>query len=217
WHIEVRQDGSRLLYPKQGGAPLSIPEYRLAEHPQAEEHRRLSCSTCHSQWAPQCYGCHSEYQPDGKQWDHLLQQQTAGRWREIRWDVRAELPPLGVDGEGHIRPVTPGMIMQVEHPDWDEPLFKRLFGLSEPHTTGAARSCESCHRSSQALALGQGVLSRQGDEWRFRPAKGRLQDGLPADAWTSLDGSLKGLSTDGLSRPFSAEEMQRILNVELAQ
>ena len=217
WHVEVRPDGSRLLYLKQGGAALPIPDYRAEDHPLAEAHQRLTCATCHSQWVPQCYGCHSEYDPDGRQWDHLLQRQTPGRWRETRWDVRAELPPLGVDGEDRIRPVAPGMIMQVEHPAWDKPLFRRLFGLSEPHTTGRSRSCESCHRSSEALALGEGVLSRQEGEWHFQPAKGRLQDGLPADAWTSLDGLMKGQATDGVSRPFSAEEMRRILDVELAQ
>jgi hypothetical protein len=217
WHIEVRADGSRLLHPKQGGAPLTIPDYRTTEHLHAEEHRRLACATCHSQWAPQCYGCHSQYEPEGRQWDHLLQQQTPGRWRETRWDVRAQLPSLGVDGQGRIRPVTPGMIMQVEHPAWDEPLFRRLFGLSEPHTTGRARTCESCHRTPQALGLGEGVLSKQGGEWHFQPAKGRLQDGLPSDAWTSLDGSLRGQASDGVSRPFTAEEMRRILDVELSQ
>lgn len=217
WHVEVRPDGSRLLYPKQGGAALPIPDYRAEEHPLAEEHRRLTCSSCHSQWVPQCYGCHSEYDPDGRQWDHVRQRQTAGRWRETRWDVRAELPPLGVDGQDRVRPIAPGMIMQVEHPAWDKPLFRRLFGLSEPHTTGRSRSCESCHRSAKALALGAGEVSKQSGEWRFQPAKERLQDGLPADAWTSLDGLLKGQATDGESRPFSAEEMQRILDVEMAQ
>jgi len=218
WHIEVRADGSRLLHTKQGGTALPIPEYRSEDHPLSEEHRRLSCSTCHSQWVPQCYGCHSEYDPQGRQWDHMLQRQSAGRWRETRWDVRAELPPLGVDGEDRIRPVAPGMIMQVEHPAWDKPLFTRLFGLSEPHTTGRSRSCESCHRSPKALTLGEGELRRPEEgEWRFQPAKKLLQDGLPADAWTSLDGTLQGQATDGVSRPFSAEEMQRILNVELAR
>ena len=68
---------------------MTIPDYRTTEHLHAEEHRRLACATCHSQWAPQCYGCHSQYEPEGRQWDHLLQQQTPGRWRETRWDVRA--------------------------------------------------------------------------------------------------------------------------------
>lgn len=215
WHIEIRQDGSRRLYPKLGGPPLAIPEYQATDHPYADAHRRLECSTCHSQWAPQCYGCHSVYDPAGRQWDHTKQQETAGRWREIRWDVRAELPSLGVDAQNRVRPVTPGMIMRVEHPDWDSPLFKRLFAVSEPHTTGTARSCESCHRSSQALALGQGVLIRNNGKWSFRPAREQLQDGLPADAWTSLDGRLKGQATDGKSRPFNAAEMQQILNADL--
>ena len=131
--------------------------------------------------------------------------------------MRADLPPLGVDGRDRIRPVAPGMIMQVIHPAWDRPLFRRLFGLSEPHTTGRARSCESCHRSPKALGLGAGVLSKQQGVWHFQPAEEHLQDGLPADAWTSLDGSLRGQATDGLSRPFSAEEMRRILDVELTK
>jgi hypothetical protein len=215
WHVEILRDGRRRLYPKLGGPPLSIPEYRVADHPFSDDHHRLECSACHSQWAPQCYGCHSEYDPHERQWDHTQQQETAGRWHETRWDVRAELPALGVDGENRIRPVTPGMIMQVEHPDWEAPLFKRLFAVMEPHTTGASRSCESCHRSSQALALGKGVLRFANGKWRFRPDKKPLQDGLPADAWTSLDGRQKGQAADGESRPFSAEEIARILGADL--
>ncbi len=215
WHIEIRPDGGRILHPKQGGTPLPIPDYREAEHPYAGEHRRLECSACHSQWAPQCYGCHSQYDPAGSQWDHRLQRETPGRWHETRWDVRAQLPSLGVDAQNRIRPVTPGMIMRIEHPAWDKPLFKRLFALSEPHTTGAARSCASCHRSSMALALGEGVLHNRDGEWIFQPHNQLLQDGLPADAWTSLDGTLKGQAADGTSRPFSTAEMLRILNVDL--
>jgi hypothetical protein len=217
WHIEIRPDGARVLHPKLGGTPLSIPDFSEAGHPYASEHGRLECSACHSQWAPQCYGCHSQYDPAGRQWDHLLQRETPGRWQESRWDVRAELPSLGVDPQNRIRPVTPGMIMQIEHPAWDKPLFKRLFALSEPHTTGTARSCESCHRSAQALALGEGALRNRNGEWGFQPARKLLQDGLPADAWTSLDGSLKGAAADGASRPFSAREMLRILNADITQ
>ncbi|MEN8179517.1 MAG: hypothetical protein ABFS39_13000 [Pseudomonadota bacterium] len=215
WHIEIRDDGSRLLTPKLGGPALSIPDYKIKEHPNQEQHTRLTCSACHTQWAPLCYGCHSSYDPAGKQWDHLRRQETAGRWTEIRWDVRAELPPLGVDGQNQIRPVSPGMIMQVDHPAWESTLFKRLFALSEPHTSGPSRSCESCHRNSSALGLGQGNLSRKNGKWVFRPARKNLQDGLPADAWTSLDGRLKGESSGDHIRPFSKEEIQAILNAQI--
>lgn len=215
WHIEIREDGSRLLHPKLGGPPLTIPDYRLDQHPLTQQHVRLSCSACHSQWAPQCYGCHSRYDPADSQWDHLAQEVTPGRWRETRWDVRAELPLLGVYDQHHIGPVMPGMIMQVTDPDWKQSLFRRLFAPSEPHTTGKARSCDSCHRNPKALGLGEGKLIQKKGHWLFQPAKGELQDGLPADAWTSLDGRLKGDSTDAKLRPFTSAEMELILNVAL--
>lgn len=215
WHVEIRPDGSRLLHPKLGGTPLSIPDYNPAQHPQAETHERLTCSACHTQWAPLCYGCHSSYDPTGSQVDHLSGKETPGRWREIRWDVRAELPPLGVDEQERIRPVSPGMIMQVDHPDWEQPLFRRLFALSEPHTTGPSRSCESCHRNSSALGLGQGELSKLGGAWSFQSARPLLQDGLPADAWTALDGKRQGGSSGDPIRPFNRREMQTILNAEI--
>jgi hypothetical protein len=60
-------------------------------------------------------------------------------------------------------------------------------------------------------------LSKRNGQWHFQAAMPLLQDGLPADAWTSLDGALQGQASDGVSRPFSVEEMQRILNVELRQ
>lgn len=217
WHIEIREDGSRLLHPKLGGAALSIPEYKQKDHSNQEQHTRLTCSACHTQWAPLCYGCHSSYDPSGKQWDHLRQQETPGRWTETRWDVRAELPPLGVDGQNRIRPVSPGMIMQVDHPAWEQPLFKRLFALSEPHTTGPSRSCESCHRNSSALGLGQGGLSKRDGKWQFQAARKTLQDGLPADAWTSLDGKLKGQSTGDDIRPLNRQEIQMILNADISR
>jgi hypothetical protein len=109
------------------------------------------------------------------------------------------------------------MIMQIEHPAWDAPRFKRLFALSEPHTSGPARSCVSCHRASLALALGEGELSKQdGGEWHFRAYRPWLPDGLPADAWTSLNGLHQGQASDAKSRPFNAEEIQRILDAELS-
>ena len=215
WNVAVRADGSRQLHPKLGGAPLSIPDYTLERHPYAKQHERLTCSACHTQWAPLCYGCHSSYDPSGSQVDHLLQQETPGHWKEIRWDVRSELPPLGMDGDNRIRPVSPGMIMQVDHPNWEQPLFQRLFALSEPHTTGPSRSCDSCHRNSSALGLGLGTLSKVDGTWNFRATRENLQDGLPADAWTSMDGKLRGGTSGDNVRPFDTAEILRILNARI--
>jgi len=126
WNIEVKQDQS-LLYPKSGGKPLVIPSWSEQSHNYAGEHKRLGCNACHSQWAPQCYGCHSEYDPDGRQWDHLQKTETGGRWSERRWNVRNSLPPLGVTADNRIEPFVPGMILTVDHPQFPEPLFRRLF------------------------------------------------------------------------------------------
>lgn len=64
------------------------------------------------------------------------------------WDVRNTLPALGINAKGRIEPFVPGMIMTVNHPEWDEEKSIRVFAPLSPHTTGPSRSCESCHRSN---------------------------------------------------------------------
>ncbi|MBS0397014.1 MAG: hypothetical protein JSR54_20515 [Proteobacteria bacterium] len=208
-NVEWRPDGA-WVYPRAGGEPHRAPPYTAASHPSAPDHRRLECSACHSRWAPQCYGCHERFDPAGKQWDFVERRETPGEWHERGWDSRAELPTLGVDAANRIVPVVPGMIMTVEHPTFVRPLFIRRFAALEPHTTGRARSCDSCHRSSLALGLGSGTLSRRGSEWSFAPARAALADGLPGDAWTDLRGGRDHGGSGGV-RPFTTAEILRIL------
>ncbi len=184
-------------------------------HEDDPEHERLTCSACHSQWAPQCFGCHMEYDEEGEQWDHVEKRATAGRWSDNRWDIRNALPALGVNADGRIDVFVPGMIMTVAHPSWDNDKFVRLFAALSPHTTGEARSCESCHRSSQALGLGSGDISLSGGELRFAPAGELLQDGLPADAWTNAGNTLGGRAPAAGQRPLNEAEMRRVVGAEL--
>ena len=186
-------------------------------HRDDTRHARLTCSACHSQWAPQCFGCHMEYDEDGEQWDHVERKVTPGRWSDRRWDVRNTLPPLGVNADGRIEAFVPGMIMTIAHPAWDEEKFVRLFAPLSPHTTGKSRSCESCHRSSEALGLGQGDLQVFDGELRFVPANEKLRDGLPADAWTDIGNTLGGRAPLAGQRPFSQQEMTRIVSAPLQQ
>ncbi len=214
WHIEVGEDQST-LYPKLGGKPLVIPMRSEKSHGDAQQHARLRCDACHSQWAPQCYGCHTSYQPDGRQWDHVEQSETEGRWSERRWSVRNGLPPLGVTADNRIAPFVPGMILSVDHPQLAEPLFRRLFAPLAPHTSGPARSCESCHRSSTALGLGSGQLEQEDGHWSFLPEVKLLHDGLPADAWTDLAGNRGGDSLVPGARSFDGHEIERILGADV--
>lgn len=71
WHIELRDNGA-WLHTKNTNRVLQIPAANSVTHKQDENHGRLACASCHSQWAPQCFGCHMEYDPDGEQWDQEL-------------------------------------------------------------------------------------------------------------------------------------------------
>lgn len=191
----------------------TVPSTVVPAHDAA--HDRLECATCHSQWVPQCFGCHMEYDANGRQWDHVERRETDGRWHEKRWDFFNGLGALGVNEDNRIELFIPGMVMTVAHPEWDDEKFLRVFAPISPHTSGEARSCESCHRSSVALGLGAGTVEIQGSEIRFTPTRQTLEDGLPADAWTSIDGSLGGTAARDGHRPLNAKEMRAILAVPL--
>ncbi len=90
---------------------------------------RMECYACHTNWVPQCYGCHvkvdfsqGKSRPD---WvarghartrpGHLADAREDGRAnmipgsvKESRAYMRWEEPVLGVNGEGRISPIAPG-------------------------------------------------------------------------------------------------------------
>lgn len=186
-------------------------------HADDANHARLTCAACHSQWASQCFGCHMEYDPDGEQWDHIDKQVTAGRWQDKRWDIRNTAPPLGVNAQDQIEVFIPGMIMTVAHPSWQEDKFVRMFAPLSPHTTGNSRTCKSCHRSSTALGLGEGTITVADGELSFEPANELREDGLPADAWTNIGNTLGGRAPFPGQRPFTQQEMMKILGADIQQ
>ena len=149
------------------------------------------------------------------QWDHVLGKATAGRWRQERWNIRNELPPLGITANDQIAPFVPGMILTIEHPDWNTARFARLFARISPHTTGRARSCQSCHQSPVAMGLGAGKLGRSQDSWHLTRQFESLSDGRPADAWTTLHQLQPGTASQTGDRSFTTDEILRILSVEL--
>lgn len=212
--IETRDDGA-WLHTRNTGRILKIPTPDPAYHAGDLDHERLECASCHSQWAPQCFGCHMEYDAETPQWDHVERKETPGRWREQRFDVRNGLAALGVNQRGRIELFVPGMIMTISHPDLDGEKFVRVFAALSPHTTGASRSCASCHRSSAALGLGQGVLTHEAGRMHFDPEKPQRRDGLPADAWTDLERSLGGLGPVDGQRPLTQAEMETIFNATI--
>jgi hypothetical protein len=158
-----------------------------------------------------------EYDQDGQQWDHIERRVTPGRWHDQRWNVRNTLPALGINTEDRIGVFVPGMVMTVAHPSWAESKFVRMFAPLSPHTTGRSRSCESCHRSSEAFGLGRGRLDLVDGELEFTPSSESLRDGLPADAWTNIDNTLGGRAPWPGQRPFDKQEMRRIFAADIQQ
>jgi hypothetical protein len=210
WHIELRDDGT-WLHTKNTGRVLRIPDPSPARHAGDSMHERLTCAACHSQWAPQCHGCHMDYDPGGEQWDHIDRAITPGRWSDRFWHADNGLPALGINDRDRIEVFVPGMIMTIAHPSWERTKFQRRFAPLSPHTTGRSRSCASCHQSSKALGLGEGAVVREEDGLSFAPRHDLLQDGLPADAWTNTENSLGGSAPLPGQRPFNPAEMTRIL------
>jgi hypothetical protein len=89
----------------------------------------MECYACHSDWAPQCYGCHIkvDYAPDKKSTDwiasgstHFANGETSesvlgtkgkkqfGKASETRSYLRWEDPILGINGENLVTPIMPG-------------------------------------------------------------------------------------------------------------
>ena len=152
-----------------------------------EKHmEKLECYACHSTWAPQYYGYKfiidyskesvdwlnsaEVYGEDGTTADHngkfVMQKgaPTLGDYSHVRW----ENPPLGINGEGRVTPVT-GVIQTVSTvkdqngnvTDYNR-VAKTKDGYNamelaplQPHTVSLqSRECTDCHGNKTAMGYG---------------------------------------------------------------
>lgn len=191
-------------------------------------HENLSCSSCHSSWAPSCIGCHNEFDPNEKGYDMLKNREKTGSWVEYTGNFTAKLPALGIRktaSKDEIIPVVPGMILTIDKSSFsknksDSLIFHRLFAPSAPHTTSAkGRSCVSCHNNPVALGFGEGELTYKIENgtgtWSFEATfANNPHDGLPEDAWTAFLKNRTGtVSTRNNVFPFNTNQQKKILTV----
>ena len=132
--------------------------------------------------------------------------------------MRWEDPALAVNGEQRVSPVTPGCqpVVTIIGADGETIVQNHIFRTSagaegsgpdgqlgidhspgQPHTTGHARSCESCHLSEKALGhgIGGGRLNRPWDEPTvvdLMTANGKV---LPQSARNQIE-RIEGLEAD---------------------
>ncbi|MBL8721854.1 MAG: hypothetical protein JNL79_38060 [Myxococcales bacterium] len=121
-------------------------------------HGRLSCQACHSAWAPRCGACHTSFDAKGDDVDHLSGKVTAGRWLERAGANGFGLPLLALGPRGTIEPFVEGMRATFVT---SSEVSRVLFAPLDPHTTGKARSCASCHVDASAYPL-TGEVTRLG-------------------------------------------------------
>ena len=216
YNVLVNEEGAPYLVGKNSGEshPL-LPPADICT--QGSGHDQVTCTACHTGWAPQCVGCHTTYNASAKGYDLLDHRPTKGKWEEYLGVFLPEPPSLGVveamnvDSEmvKKIKAFIPGMIMTIDTASFtrgeateEEYVFQRLFAPTVPHTvTTKGRNCKSCHNNPVALGYGRGDLEYRIENgrgvWAFEPDYvNSAYDGLPEDAWI---GFLESKSFDGIS------------------
>ncbi len=167
----VVRRGDEVIVHTAGGRDLKLtPLKRLAETDKLSTAARVAmvaigahldrmeCYACHSNWVPQCYGCHVKVDySTGRRAPDWIARGTAhtlpGRAAEAREDpksflipgevheqrsyLRWEEPALGVNGEGRVTPIAPGCqtAYTVIGPDGRTVIENRIF-RSPPNTEG---------------------------------------------------------------------------------
>jgi hypothetical protein len=214
------------LLGKLTGRLHTVPQLaNLAAQPAGHDATHLAkteCFTCHTAWAPTCYGCHIKMDytayrnPVDVAFDHLSGEHAKQGWFRLTAGVRFADPEpvLGVNWRGKVVPFVPRaqpLFTYVNPAGQTEYEFKK-FGFAHnpivPHTvTRATRTCESCHANPRALGLGMFTSKEHPKLEEFRqPAEYRWdrivdEEGEPLQA-TTVDGA----------RPLNRQEMERIRN-----
>lgn len=229
--VNVIESGNdHYLFSKNSGERhLLSPPNEICS--QGDAHNDLSCSACHTSWAPQCIKCHVNFDPSQSAFDLLDRKRVMGKWIEKGGHYLAEAPTLGVmnkrklDGSTlrKIETFIPGMIINADPSNYEatrdkSEKYARLYAPIEAHTTSkTTRDCKSCHLNPNALGYGRGSLSYDlaSKQWLFKPLYGpKKEDGLPEDAWIGLwEDAPANRTTRANGRPFTRQEQERILSV----
>ena len=218
--------GLLTLVGKLTGQRHTIPQLAsLATQPAGHDAQHLAkteCFTCHTAWAPTCYGCHIKMDytayrtPVNVAFDHLANEQSRQGWFRLSAGVRIADPEpvLGVSWRGKAVPFVPRaqpLFSYVNPAGKLEYDFKKL-GFAHnpivPHTVvRESRSCASCHANDRSVGLGLFTTREHPKLSEFRqPIEFRWdrivdERGTPQQA-TTVDGA----------RPFNAEELTRMRN-----
>ena len=111
-------------------------------------------------WAPRCPSCHTTRDARGADVDHLTGHSTAPAWREEPSESDFGSPALARGTHGLVAPFVEGMRIRVT--GLPQPIERELWAPLDPHTTGQARACASCHPGDAATYPPAGETTRAG-------------------------------------------------------
>jgi len=200
---------------------------------------KLGCTSCHSQWVPDCKGCHSSFIPERVKKSELadikkpFHVKTPSLMLGPKGKVVPMIAPEGrllnvFDQQGNFIPVmdkngdTLGIYREWSFTNPHGYSGGRLAYAMNPHSVGKkVRTCASCHMSPSAIGLGEGDirlgLNSIGEDDKVLPLvrtdiiSGRSK--LAPRARLTMRGEpLAGVSQTG-ARLFNQEEINRILKV----
>ncbi len=169
----VVRDGDKVVVHSASGLDFQVPTLKslattnawrnpakaVSAKLRAKTHmEKVECYSCHSSWAPQCYGCHVKVDFSGDKqatdWvaagnTHFEDGHTAeslrgvappvapgvafGKTSENRSYLRWEDPVLGINGEGRVSPIIPGcqQITTVVAPDGEILVHNKIWRTPE--------------------------------------------------------------------------------------
>ncbi|MBI2014891.1 MAG: hypothetical protein HYS77_05060 [Candidatus Rokubacteria bacterium] len=212
------------LASKLTGTLHPVPQLAaLAKQPLGHEPAHLAkteCFTCHTAWAPTCYGCHIKMDytayrnPVDVAFDHLGQTYAKQGWFRLTAGVRLADPEpvLGLNWRGKLVPFVPRaqpLFSYVNPAGQLEYAFKKL-GFAHnpivPHTVvRQSRTCESCHGNPRALGLGLYTSKEHPKLEEFQQPRDFRWDRIVDE-----DGVAVQVTTVDGARPLNREEMDRI-------
>lgn len=213
-----KNDDNVTFYRKRDGKGFDMINMSNKPYHNLDIHKRLDCSSCHTQWIASCYGCHEVYFDKGKQYDWEKQKITDGKWLELRSFLRFESPSLGIGYNEKIMPFAPGcqVIGTIFKDDKVEQFHAMAMAGWEPHTIGKSRTCVDCHIDPASLGLGRGTLDIKKDKITFSPIYNSKKSGLeidyPIDSFVSVEGKQFQTTSRKNARSFNKTELNRIVN-----
>ncbi|WP_298442011.1 multiheme c-type cytochrome [uncultured Ferrimonas sp.] len=196
---------------------------------------KLECHTCHSGWAPQCYGCHAKQdisKPNGdwlsgksddlsKQSNKANRDKTAFAWQESRSYVRWDSAGLGINHRGKVSTYVPGCQVFLTQVDGDKPIISNkayttkdgTSGIAHnpivPHTTSKqARTCTDCHTNPKVWGVGSGIYKVE----RNFPA-GEAPIDFELERFVDESGKQLQATNHKGARPFNKAEQDKIKRV----